>query len=186
MPHAACQNRRRDSLSTQSMEPILVDSPGTLAEKHEDAVSEPAAVRLWLRLLTCSMTIEKRVRRRLAEEFDTTLPRFDVLAALDRRSEGMMMGELSQALLVTNANLTALARQLQSLGYLEMHRDPNDRRSWLVQITDSGRTHFREVATEHHHWIASMFAGMKADHSQQLYALLAELKESLAASAERS
>jgi len=168
------------------MEMILADTPGTLAEKHDDAVSEPAAVRLWLRLLTCSMTIEKRVRRRLADEFDTTLPRFDVLAALDRRSEGMMMGELSQALLVTNANLTALVRQLQSLGYLEMRRDPDDRRSWLVQITDTGRTHFREVSAEHHHWIAAMFAGMKPDHSEQLYALLAELKQSLAASADRS
>lgn len=161
---------------------MLADSAAELPEKHDDAVSEPAAVRLWLRLLTCSMTIEKRVRRRLADEFDTTLPRFDVLAALDRRADGMTMGELSQALLVSGGNLTALVRQLQRLGYLQMKRDPTDRRSWVVKITETGRKHFREVATEHHHWIAAMFAGMSADHSGQLYALLAELKASLAAS----
>ncbi len=165
---------------------MLADSPLTLTEKHDDAVSEPAAIRLWLRLLTCSMTIEKRIRRRLADEFDTTLPRFDVLAALDRRTDSMTMGELSQALLVTNANLTALVRQLQELGYLEMRRDADDRRSWLVQITDSGRKHFREVAVEHHHWIASMFAALSAEQSEQLYALLAELKGSLVASAEQA
>ena len=155
--------------------------PANLPEKHDGAGSEPAAVRLWLRLLTCSLTIEKRIRRRLAEEFDTTLPRFDVLAALDRRADGMTMGELSQALLVSGGNLTALVRQLQSLQYLEMERDPQDRRSWVVKITEPGRRHFREVAEEHHHWIGAMFAGLSPEHSAQLYDLLAELKGSLAA-----
>ena len=155
--------------------------PADLPEKHDGAGSEPAAVRLWLRLLTCSLTIEKRIRRRLAEEFDTTLPRFDVLAALDRRADGMTMGELSQALLVSGGNLTALVRQLQSLRYLEMERDPQDRRSWVVKITETGRRHFRKVAEEHHHWIGAMFAGLSAEHSAQLYDLLAELKGSLAA-----
>jgi DNA-binding MarR family transcriptional regulator len=163
------------------MELMLPESPSDLLEKHDGAGSEPAAVRLWLRLLTCSITIEKRVRRRLAEEFDTTLPRFDVLAALDRRSQGMTMGELSQALLVSGGNLTALVRQLQSQGHLDMERDPEDRRSWVVRITPAGRRHFRKVATEHHHWVAGMFAGLSASHGEQLYALLAELKASLAA-----
>src|SRR3546814_1255940 len=138
-------------------------------------------LRLWLRLLTCSLTIEKRVRRRLSDEFATTLPRFDVLAALDRRAAGMTMGELSKALLVSGGNLTALVRQLERQGHLQMERDPQDRRSWLVRITRSGRKHFKEMAAEHHHWIAGMFARMSADHCEQLYELLAELKESLAA-----
>ena len=163
------------------MDLMLPEEPAELLEKHDGAGSEPAAVRLWLRLLTCAMTIEKRVRRRLVDEFDTTLPRFDVLAALDRRKDGMTMGELSQALLVSGGNLTALVRQLQSQGLLEMNRDPADRRSWVVSITPAGRKHFRKVATEHHHWIAAMFAGMSAEHSAQLYDLLAELKTSIAA-----
>lgn len=154
---------------------------GGLLEKHHDAFSEPAAVRLWLRLLTCSMIIEKRLRRRLSDEFETTLPRFDVLAALDRRAEGMTMGELSQALLVTGGNLTALVRQIEKQGHLKMRRDPNDRRSWLVNITPAGRENFRVVAAEHQHWIGEMFAGMLPDRSQHLYELLAELKMSLSA-----
>jgi DNA-binding MarR family transcriptional regulator len=104
-----------------------------------------------------------------------------VLAALDRRKDGMTMGELSQALLVSGGNLTALVRQLQSQDFLEMQRDPQDRRSWVVKITASGRRHFQKVAEEHHHWIAAMFAGMSTEHSAQLYDLLAELKASLAA-----
>jgi DNA-binding MarR family transcriptional regulator len=160
--------------------------PGLLLEKHEDAISEPAAIRLWLRLLTCSITIEKRVRRNLAEEFDTTLPRFDVLAALDRRADGMTIGELSQALLVTNANLTALVRQMQGQRHIDIARDPCDGRSSVVSITASGRQHFKEMAVEHHHWIAEMFAGLSADKIDTLYALLADLKVSLFASGKRS
>jgi DNA-binding MarR family transcriptional regulator len=161
------------------------DAANSLPEKHDGAVSEPAAVRLWLRLLTCSLTVEKRIRRRLADEFETTLPRFDVLAALDRRKKGMTMGELSQALLVSGGNLTALVRQLEKQGMLIMQRDPDDGRSWVVTISSSGRKHFKEVAAEHHHWIAEMFAGMSADQSQHLYELLAELKHSLANSGRR-
>lgn len=157
------------------------NSADTLMEKHDDAVSEPEAVRLWLRLLTCSITIEKRVRRRLVEEFDTTLPRFDVLAALARRDRGMTMGELSQALLVSGGNLTNIVRQLERQKLLTMARDPADRRSWLVTITPLGRGHFQQIAMEHHHWIAAMFAGMSHDQTQRLYDLLAGLKRSLAA-----
>ena len=94
----------------------------TLPEKHAGGVTEPEAVKLWMRLLTCSMTIEKRVRRRLADQFETTLPRFDVLAALDRNPKGLNMGQLSQALLVSGGNLTALVRQLEKQGLLEMKK----------------------------------------------------------------
>ncbi|TKD51327.1 MarR family winged helix-turn-helix transcriptional regulator [Sphingomonas baiyangensis] len=164
---------------------LVIDTASDLPEKHDGATSEPQAVRLWLRLLTCSMTIEKRVRRRLADEFDTTLPRFDVLAALDRSPEGMRMGALSQALLVSGGNLTALVRQIEAQGHAAMRRDPADRRSWIVTITPAGRAHFRAVAAEHHHWVGAMFAGLSAEHADQLYALLAELKASIAADGAR-
>jgi len=165
----------------------IVGQPGeSLPEKHHDAVSEPAAVRLWLRLLTCSITIEKRVRRRLAEEFETTLPRFDVLAALERRPVGMTMGELSKALLVSGGNLTSLVRQLEQNGHVKMLRDPQDRRSWVVTITARGRKSFKVMALQHQHWIAEMFGGMSARHRDQLYELLAELKQSLAAESGRT
>jgi DNA-binding MarR family transcriptional regulator len=155
-----------------------------LAEKHDGGTSEPAAVRLWLRLLTCSLIIEKRLRRRLAEQFDTTLPRFDVLAALDRCPQGLSMSDLSQALLVSGGNLTALVRQLERRGHVVMERDPQDGRSRLVTITETGKSHFRDVAAEHHHWIAGMFAGMSTASHDQLYELLAELKQSLAGDSE--
>ena len=51
---------------------------------HESRVDDDdhRSLKLWLRLLTCSSLVETRVRSRLRAEFDCTLPRFDLVAAL--------------------------------------------------------------------------------------------------------
>ena len=67
-------------------------------------------LRLWLRLLTCTTLIEGEVRRRLRQEFDVTLPRFDLMAQLDKAPGGMTLGELSRRMMVSNGNVTGLVR----------------------------------------------------------------------------
>ena len=59
-------------------------------------------LRLWLRWLNCTTRIENEIRRRLREQFQVTLPQFDLLSALERTDEPMTMSELSQYLLVSN------------------------------------------------------------------------------------
>ncbi|TIS81978.1 MAG: MarR family transcriptional regulator, partial [Mesorhizobium sp.] len=71
-------------------------------------------LRLWIRLLRASRTIEAELRERLKKEFDTTLPRFDVMAALYRAPEGMLMSDLSRFLLVSNGNVTGIVDRLVS------------------------------------------------------------------------
>jgi DNA-binding MarR family transcriptional regulator len=153
----------------------------SIREKHDGAPAAPMDVRVWLRLLSCSTTIEKRLRRRFTARFDTTLPRFDVLATLERRPEGLTMSELSQALLVSNGNVTALVRQLEGLGLVSSRLDPDDRRSSVVVLTYKGRNHFADLAAAHHGWIEAMFAGMSRSDQAALYRLLAALKQSIAA-----
>ncbi len=78
--------------------------------------AEPPAhrseVRLWLRLLTTANTIEAEIRRRLRDRFDTTLPRFDLLAQLERAPDGIQLGELSRRMMVSNGNVTGLVERL--------------------------------------------------------------------------
>lgn len=155
-----------------------------IREKHDGALDSRMDVRVLLRLLSCSMTIEKRLRRRFIEQFDTTLPRFDVLAALERHREGITMGELSAALLVSNGNVTALVRQLEADGYLVARPADEDRRRSIVALTPRGRAHFAELAAAHHGWIGGMFAGVPEKDLAGLYDLLAVLKQSLAAEKE--
>jgi len=151
-----------------------------MLDKHAGGLSRSSAVRLWLRLLTCSTTVEKRLRRRFTEQFDTTLPRFDVLAALHRFPDGVTMSRLSRILLVSGGNLTSLVRQLQGQGYLIMDRDRDDGRVWIVRSTSEGRAHFEALSAAHHKWIDEMFEGLGDADSRKLFDLLDSLKRSLA------
>lgn len=155
-----------------------------IREKHDGALAEQTHVRVWLRLLSCSTVIEKRVRRRFIMQFNTTLPRFDVLATLARYPDGVSMGELSRALLVSNGNVTALVRQLETDELISSRPASDDRRSFIVALTPQGRRHFAELAAAHRSWIEGMFAGMPQDDQMALYELLATLKRSIAADEE--
>lgn len=157
---------------------MSVEAP-IILEKHGGALDERSSVKLWLRLLSCTMTIEKELQRRLTER-GATLPRFDVLAALDRAPEGLTMGALSRALLVSNGNVTGLVRKLASDGLVAMETDPSDRRSSIVRLTERGAREFAGLARDHSRWIDAMLAEVPPAVRDDLYAGLGALKVSIA------
>ena len=139
--------------------PIPLDAETKVTERPADHEAE---LRLWLRLLTCTTLIEGEVRRRLRDEFDVTLPRFDLMAQLDKAPNGMTLGELSQRMMVSNGNVTGLAERLVEQGLLDRRPSPNDRRAQIVSLTAEGRRAFRAMARTHEDWIAQIFAGLDA------------------------
>lgn len=155
--------------------------------KNEDNVEtakietrpDVADLRLWVRLLDCAKIIEKRLRRNFQEQFDTTLPRFDVMAALDRVTDGLNMGALSRALLVSNGNVTAIVRQLHEQGLVTSQLDPEDRRSAIVALTPAGKALFATLAAAHHQWVRDALQDFPVDRQKQLLTLLTELKSHL-------
>src|SRR5688500_8973847 len=100
------------------------------------------ALRLWLRLLTCTQLIERRVRSRLRERFATTLPRFDLMAQLARHPEGLKMNELSRLLMVTGGNVTGIVDQLEGEGLVARVDEPADRRAFRIHLTKAGERSF--------------------------------------------
>jgi DNA-binding MarR family transcriptional regulator len=158
-----------------------VSVPAPIREKHDGALGDRSSVRVWLRLLSCTMAIEKEVQRRFAER-DMTLPRFDVLAALDRHGE-MNMGALSEALLVSNGNVTQLVKNLVRDGLVEMRKPPEDRRSSIVRLTAEGRDRFRRLARAHQDWIDEMVGRLDFTTRERLYVALGLLKTDIAAAA---
>lgn len=150
-----------------------------MREKHEGLAAAPMDLRVWLRLLSCVTRIEKQIRRNLADRFGTTLPRFDVMASLDRFPEGQTMGELSRALLVSNGNVTSIVRQLEAQKLLVTRPDPEDRRYAIVALTEQGKREFDEMAAAHHEWIRTMMKDFPLTKQRQLYELLADLKASI-------
>ena len=113
-------------------------------------------LRLWIRLLRASRTIEAELRERLRQEFDTTLPRFDVMAALYRAPEGMLMSGLSRFLLVSNGNVTGIVDRLVSEGLVTRARRNGDRRTSMVRLTEAGVAQFRAMASAHEGWIGEL------------------------------
>lgn len=162
-----------------------MNKPAAIAEKHDGALGDRDDVRLWLRLLSCTMTIEKSVQRLFADRFGTTLPRFDVMAALERAPGGLTMGALSQALLVSNGNVTQVVRKLADDGMVETAPDAHDRRISRVRLTAAGAAHFAELAAAHHAQIGALFAALGYPDRARLYSALGALKTSIASAEER-
>lgn len=137
------------------------------------------ALRLWLRLLTCSSAIERRITQRLRDAYDTTLPRFDLLAALDRAGDqGLTMGEAAGMLMVSNGNVTGLATRLKADGLIET-LPSTDRRVQRIRLTPTGRARFAEMAAAHERWIEDLLAGLTETETADLTHLLERAKRSL-------
>jgi DNA-binding MarR family transcriptional regulator len=137
------------------------------------------SLRLWLRLLAVTNNIENRVRQNLQSKFDTTLPRFDLMAQLERAPEGLRMSELSQRLMVTGGNVTGITDGLEKEGLVVREVDAADRRVFRVKLTAEGQKQFRRMATEHEQWIIDMFDSLSMKQKKQLVELLGELKQSV-------
>jgi DNA-binding MarR family transcriptional regulator len=137
-----------------------------------------SALRIWLRLLTCTHLIEQHVRSGLRERFATTLPRFDLLAQLERHREGLKMNELSRLLMVTGGNVTAIVDQLEKEGLVERLDEPADRRAFRIRLTKAGERSFGEMARAHEEWVVGLLAGLSRREHEELLKLLAKLKAS--------
>jgi DNA-binding MarR family transcriptional regulator len=137
----------------------------------------PEALRLWLRLLTCTQLVEKQVRTQLRERFDTTLPRFDLMAQLERAPEGLKMNELSRRMMVTGGNVTGITDQLVTEALVERIEVEGDRRAYRVRLTAKGREQFNEMARRHEGWIVEAFSGLTDKEIATLHKLLGRVKE---------
>jgi DNA-binding MarR family transcriptional regulator len=133
-------------------------------------------LRIWLRLLTCTQLIEKRVRAGLREQFGTTLPRFDLMAQLERYREGLKMNELSRLLMVTGGNVTAIVDQLEKESLVERLDEPADRRAFRIRLTRGGAKTFAEMARAHEQWVLELLAGLSRREQDELLKLLAKVK----------
>ena len=152
---------------------IPLDAETKAVETPEDHRDE---LRLWLRLLTCSTLIEGEVRRRLRERFDVTLPRFDLMAQLDKAPDGMTLSDLSKRMMVSNGNLTGLVDRLVASGHLDRRVSETDRRAQMVRLTAAGRAEFRAMAAEHEAWIADLFGDLNPREQKDLMRLLKKIK----------
>jgi DNA-binding MarR family transcriptional regulator len=135
-----------------------------------------ASLRLWLRLLSATTRIEDTIRQRLREQFGITLPRFDLMAQLEREPQGLSMGELSRRMMVTGGNVTSIVDQLEKEQLVQRQPQPGDRRAYAVHLTPAGRATFAAMATAHESWVVELLSPLPAQQQEQLHQLLGTLK----------
>ena len=140
------------------------------------------SLKLWLRMLSCTVMVEAEIRSRLRAEFDITLPRFDLMAQLERHPDGMRMGELSKRMMVTGGNITGITDQLEQEKLVMRVAVANDRRAYTVKLTAAGRRAFKRMATVHEAWIAELFSGLQHEQKNTMFDLLSQVKTHLSTS----
>ena len=129
-------------------------------------------LKTWIRLLQLTRTTEGQLRDYLRREHDTTLPRFDVMAALYRRREELSMSELSRLLLVSNGNATAVVDRLEKDGLAQRTPAPPARRTVHVALPEAGLRAFEEMAQGHEARIDALFSGLTAEDLDALRDIL--------------
>ena len=150
--------------------PASVDLETRLTDEHHQAL------KLWLRLLSCTNLVEAEIRSRLRAEFGITLARFDLMAQLERNPAGLKMNELSRRLMVSGANVTGLTDQLEKEGLVTRADAPADRRAYTIKLTAAGRALFARMAAAHERWVIDLFSGLTSSDKAQTHRLLAKLK----------
>jgi DNA-binding MarR family transcriptional regulator len=138
---------------------------------NEDSDSK-ARLRLWIRLLRASRLIEGVARERLKSQFNATLPRFDVMAALYRGSDGMLMSEISRYLMVSNGNVTGIVDRLVADGFVARAQRNGDRRTSFISLTRKGRATFSDMAAAHERWVNELLGGVPVRDAEQMSAKL--------------
>ncbi|HBZ07316.1 MULTISPECIES: MarR family winged helix-turn-helix transcriptional regulator [Massilia] len=137
------------------------------------------SLKLWLRMLSCTVRIENEIRTRLRAGFGITLPRFDLMAQLERHPDGLRMGELSRRMMVTGGNITGITDQLEREGLVARVPDPQDKRAFAVRLTPAGRDAFAAMAKVHEGWVEELLGHVPAEDKERLIGLLDGMKAGL-------
>ncbi len=135
-------------------------------ERGDD--EDRARLRLWLRMLKSTRGVEAVLRDRLRTQFGSTLPRFDVMAALARHGTGLKMSALSGVLKVSNGNVTGIIDRLAEDGLVVRVQVPGDRRASLVRLTRKGQEEFARQAGAHRVWVSDLLADFSPEEARAL------------------
>lgn len=144
--------------------------------KSGDAPSKQR-LRLWVNLLRTTRFVEAELREEMRTMYGSTLPRFDVMSALERHSDGLLMGRLSRQLMVSNGNVTGIVERLVADGLVDRLPVEGDRRATLVRLSPAGSAAFAAMAAEHERWVDRRLAGVDLDEARTVIDTLSRIRK---------
>ena len=150
-----------------------------LETRINDSSSED--LRLVLRLAAFNNLIQNELRNRLRLQFDMTAPRYELLAQLSTETQGLKMGELSDRLMVSNGNITAISLQLEKAGLISRATNRQDRRSTFIKMTAKGKKIFAKMEVAYNQWVEELLNQLSKQSKEQLHQHLDEAKQAVSA-----
>ncbi len=145
--------------------------------QHTEVAIEKRRLRMWIRMLRTTRFVETQIREFLRDTYDTTLPRFDVMAALYRADDSLKMSVLSKQLLVSNGNVTGIVDRLVADGLVMRVAIENDRRAMPVCLTPEGRKLFARMAKDHEALVSQLFSQLQHKDLDLIADVFSRLKE---------
>ncbi len=139
---------------------------------------ERRVLRLWLRLVRTSRRIESDVGAQMQKTFGARFVRFDVLSQLYRAPENSLsIGDLGASLLTPSGNISSLLDRMEADGLVLRVADPNDRRRYLIRLTEKGLDTFDEMAKANARWVTGAFAAIDDETLDRLHDELGSIAE---------
>jgi DNA-binding MarR family transcriptional regulator len=155
-------------------------------ETTDETVSDPGfevANRLFFRLYQCSNLMHKNGTRFMSD-YGSTTQQWAVLGALARprvRTQGMSVKDLIEFLLLSRQNLTAVLDRLETRGWVERVKDPEDGRSRLIKLTAKGEKIWAQMLNSIRAFYEAALDGFSMEDQILLYRLLDRMKDKLSA-----
>lgn len=149
-----------------------MDGPSVFQLVLESLPEEAQHRRAWLGLVRCFSSIERVLMRRLSDEFNSSLPRYDVLTALALAPEALTMGELASMLMVTKGNITGVVARLKKEGLVRKAASETDRRVQSVTMTKKGRELWGAMHAHYDRTVAEVLSGQSREDLRALTQVL--------------
>ena len=122
---------------------------------------------------------ERTIRNLEAQIFkkhNLTPTQFSVLETLYSKGE-LRIQDLIDSMLATSGNMTVVIKNMERDGWISRNCDPNDRRSFLIQLTDQGQKKIEAVLPEHMANIRHMTAHLSQNDKEDLVRILKTFKD---------
>ncbi len=128
-------------------------------------------------LITLSRTTQKVHKRsgQIFKEGGHTTAQFSVLEALYHKGP-LSVGQIIELILSTAGNMTVVINNLKKEGLIKRYPNPEDKRSYIIEITESGKTSIQSIFPKHLDDLEKNFCNLTEDEKNVLISLLKKIK----------
>ncbi|EKU29713.1 MarR family winged helix-turn-helix transcriptional regulator [Alcaligenes sp. RM2] len=102
---------------------------------------------------------------------------FFVLILLKRNPEGLSIGVLADGVSVTSQTMTRIIDRMEAAGLCDREQHPQDRRAWVVRLTEHGAQVLGQALPAHYVWVAKLMSHFDESEREMLIRLMFKIKQ---------